>query len=395
MKLLNSHRLKLGLTLVASMLLGGCGTVADPTSWFGDESSRIEPSELKDITNQLTVNTLWKKNIGSGLNNRRLKLVPRLDRGRLYIADAEGLLQSLDASDGTLQWSVETQQPLSGGPGSGEGLVLVGTSDGELIAYSEENGEERWRAPVSSEVLSVPAVALGVAVVQTIDGKLFGFNAADGKQAWMYSRTVPVLTLHGTSSPVINGNRVISGFAGGKLVALNIENGELLWETSVTTPSGRSELERMVDIDGDPLINNGGVFVGTYQGEVAAVSEFSGQVAWRRKLSSFSGIQADWRYLYVSDETGNVWGISPDDGSAMWKQSDLSYRRLSAPAVVDGQVVVGDYEGYLHWINHADGSIIARSRVGSGAIISTPRVANGVVYIYNSDGTLAALQPVL
>jgi outer membrane protein assembly factor BamB len=393
MKNLTVKKFRLASTMLMALALAGCGTVADPTSWFGEGESKIEPTELKDITSELSVQTLWKTNIGSGFNAQRLKLEPRIDRGRLFVADADGLIKSIEAGSGTISWSIDTELPLSGGPGSGEGIVVVGTSDGEVLALREETGEQLWKVQVSSEVLSVPAMALGVVVVHTIDGKLFGLNISDGSQRWLYSRDVPVLTLRGTSSPIINGNRVYCGFAGGKLVALNLDNGELLWESSVTTPSGRSELERMVDIDGDPLVTSGAIFVTTYQGEVAAVSEYSGKVAWRRKLSSYSGIQADWRYLYVSDDVGNVWGINPENGAAMWKQSDLTYRSLSSAAVVGGKVVVGDFEGYLHWMDHATGGIVARSRVGSDAIISTPQVYNGVVYVYNSDGTLAALQP--
>jgi len=394
MKFPRFNKLSLMLALLAPLTITGCGSMADPTSWFGDEDNELEPAQLQDIEKELSVKTLWKTDIGSGLNEQRLKLEPRIDRGRVYVADAEGLLQGLDAKNGKRLWSLETELPLSGGPGSGDGLVVVGTSDGEVVAYSEDSGQLLWQAQVSSEVLSVPAVSSGVIVVHTIDGKLFGLNASDGKQRWLYSREVPVLSLRGTGSPVISGNRVISGFAGGKLVALNLDSGELLWETTVTTPSGRSELERMVDIDGDPFVSNGAVFVATYQGEVAVVSEYSGKVIWRRKLSSFSGVQADWRYLYISDETGNVWAINPEDGVAMWKQSDLANRSLSAPAVINGKVVVGDYEGYLHWMDHATGSVVARSRIGSDPIISAPRVAGDVVYVYNSDGTLAALQPV-
>ncbi len=387
--------LRLLFVSFVSALLAGCGSMADPTSWFGDDVTRVEPNELVSFEEELDVQTLWKLDIGSGMGDKRLKLAPRFDKGRVFVADRDGLVQAIDANTGNRIWSVETDLPLSGGPGSGDELVVVGTSDGEVIALNQDNGTELWRARVSSEILSVPAAAMGVVVVHTIDGKLFGLNATDGKQLWLYSREVPVLTLRGSSSPVISGNMVYTGFAGGKLVALELSTGIMQWEISITAPSGRSELERMVDIDGDPFVNNGVIYVTTYQGDVAAVGEYTGTLMWRRKLSSYNNVVADWRNLYVSDATGQVWGINPDDGAAMWKQSKLLNRQLSAPAVVDGYVVVGDFDGYLHWLSHSDGRMVARTRVGGEAISAAPVMHNGVVYVVGDGGDLAAVKPVL
>jgi outer membrane protein assembly factor BamB len=381
--------------IVFVIFLSGCGSMADPTTWWDDEGNEIKPSELVEISNELQVRTVWSTDVGSGSGDQHLKLVPRIDGGRVFAADSEGKVVSLDATTGKRLWSIDTELPLSGGPGSGSGVVVVGTRDGEVLALDDTNGEIRWKASVSSEVLSVPAVSAGKVVVQTNDGKLYGFDAYDGTQSWLYSRQVPVLTLRGTSSPVISGNTVFSGFAGGKLVAVELSSGLVQWEISVTAPSGRSELERMVDIDGDPLVSNGVVYVATYQGEVAAISEYSGTVLWQRKLSSYSGLGADWRNVYVSDEKGEVWGISPDNGAAMWKQSKLLNRRLSAPAVIAGYVVVGDYDGYLHWLMHEDGKMVARTRIGGSAISAAPVVSEGMLYVFGDGGALAALKPVL
>jgi len=381
------------VSLLTVFLLAGCGTMADPTSWFGDDVKEVEPNELTDFEKTLQVKTLWDTDTGSGTDNLRLRLIPRVDGGRVYAADSEGQVQAFDSLTGERIWGVDLDLPLSGGPGSGEGLVLLGTTDGEVVALNAENGEQLWKAQVSSEVLSVPAAESGVVVVHSIDGKLVGLSTADGKPLWLYSRKVPVLTLRGSSSPVINGGVVYTGFAGGKLVAVDLQKGFVQWEVSITAPSGRSELERMVDIDGDPFISDGTVYVATYQGELAAVSEYSGTLLWRRKLSSYSGIDADWRNLYVSDDAGNVWGINPVNGAAMWKQDKLLNRRLSAPAVIDGYVVVGDYEGYLHWLSHDDGKMVARTRIGSAAITSPPVMSDGVVYVFGDGGALAAVQP--
>jgi outer membrane protein assembly factor BamB len=228
--------------------------------------------------------------------------------------------------------------------------------------------------------------------VHTIDGKLFGLEATNGNERWRYEREVPVLTLRGSGSPVISGGAVYTGTAGGRLVALRVDNGALLWNVNVTVPSGRSELERMSDIDGDPIVLGGGVFVATYQGEVAAVEERSGRVAWRRKLSSYSRMAADRRGLYVSDAEGVVWGLELQSGSARWSQDALKNRRLSNTAIVGGLVVVGDFEGYLHWLDRNDGSLVARTRLGSDPITTGLQVVDDVLYVQGDGGELAAVR---
>jgi outer membrane protein assembly factor BamB len=385
---------KLFISFLSALLLAGCGSVADPTSWFDDDVKEVVPNELTEFEQTLKVKTLWDADIGAGTDNLRLRLIPRVDNGRVYAADSKGQVQAFDSLTGRRLWGVNLDLPLSGGPGSGEGLVLLGTTDGEVVALDADNGQQLWKAQVSSEVLSVPATASGVVVVHSIDGKLAGLSAVDGKRLWLYSLKVPVLTLRGTSSPVINGGIVYAGFDGGKLSALDLQKGFVQWEVSITAPSGRSELERMVDIDGDPFISDGNVYVATYQGELAAVSEYSGTLLWRRKLSSYTGIAADWRNIYISDDTGTVWGISPENGAAMWKQDKLLNRGVSAPAVINGYVVVGDYQGYLHWLSHDDGRMVARTRVGSSAITAAPVMRDGVVYVFGDGGALAAVQPI-
>jgi outer membrane protein assembly factor BamB len=268
--------------------------------------------------------------------------------------------------------------------------VIVGTRDGELIALGESDGSTRWVSQLTSEVLSVPQAASGVVVVHTIDGKVFGLEATTGNERWRYEREVPVLTLRGSGSPVLEGGVAFLGMSGGKLVALRIDNGGLLWDVSITVPTGRSELERLADIDGDPLVFGGGVFVATYQGEVAAVEERSGRLAWRRKLSAYSGLATDGRGLYVSDEEGIVWALDVRSGSAAWSQDALKFRRPSDAVVHGPYVVVGDFEGYVHWIDRSNGELAARERVGSDPITQGIRVVDGVLYVLGDGGDMAA-----
>ena len=379
------------LILLPVMALAGCGTVADPTEWFAGPDV-LKPAELVDLQNKVQPQTVWSRDIGAGTDDQRLNLEPRVVVDTVYVADAEGRVAALAVGDGSRRWQVDLDAPVSGGPGAGQGLVLVGTSDAEVIALNAESGTERWRTRVSSEVLSVPAASDGVVIVHTVDGKLFGLEATNGNERWRYEREVPVLTLRGSGSPVISGGAAYVGMAGGKLIALRADSGSLLWDVNVTVPSGRSELQRLADIDGDPIVLGGGVFVATYQGEVAAIEQRSGRVAWRRKLSSYNRMAADTQGLYVSDADGVVWGLDIRSGAARWSQDGLKHRKLSNMAAVNDLVVVGDFEGYLHWLNRDDGSMVARTRVGSKPITTGLQVVDGVLYVQGDGGELAAVR---
>ena len=378
------------LLLLSLLCLSGCSSM-NPLNWF-DSSDTEPPAELIEIESSIPIKKLWTHSAGGGTNNERVKLIPFVIDGRLFVAQRNGVVKALDVETGRVVWSTDTDLPLSGGPGVGDGLVVVGTSNAKLVALDTESGEERWRVRVSSEILSVPKVASGIVVVHTIDGKIIGLDALDGTQAWLYNRSVPVLSLHGSSSPVISGDKAICGFANGKLAALDLVSGTLLWEAGITLPSGRTELERMVDIDATPLIMESVVYVATFQGELAAVSEATGVVLWRRKLSSHTGMAADWSRLYISDEADQVWAIDPDNGSALWKNNKLYRRQISAPAVIGEYVIIGDFEGYLHWLSREDGRILARTRVGKKPISSAPVVVDGVAYVYGDGGALAAVK---
>jgi outer membrane protein assembly factor BamB len=377
------------LLILGSLVLAGCGTFADPTEWF-DEPPPDAPSALTDYEPRVQPQRLWSRDVGAGTDDQLLGLEPMVLDGVVYVADADGRVQALGAADGRVTWSTDLDRPVSGGPGVGEGLVIVGTRDGELVALGVPDGEIRWEARLTSEVLSVPQAASGVVVVHTIDGKVFGLEATTGNERWRYEREVPVLTLRGSGSPVIDGGAVFLGMSGGKLVALRLDNGGLLWEENITVPTGRSELERLADIDGDPLVFGGGVFVATYQGEVAAVEQRAGRLAWRRKLSAYSGMATDGRGLYVSDEEGVVWALDARSGSAIWSQDALKFRRPSDAVVHGDYVVVGDFEGYVHWIDRASGELAARARVGGDPVTRGIRVVDDVLFVLGDDGDMAA-----
>ncbi len=377
------------LLIILALLLASCG-MGNPFNALG--SAKVEPpAELVEVNTRIQPRTLWSQDVGAGTSDQLLNLVPWADGSQLYVAEAEGAVQALSIETGATLWRAELGVQISGGPGASDDLVLVGTRDADVIALDAATGQERWRSRVSSEVLSTPVSVLNTVVVHTIDGKLIGLNADDGKERWRYERKIPVLTLRGSGSPVISGATVICGLSGGRMVALDVDTGELLWDLTVSIPTGRSELQRLADVDGEPLVRDGSVFVATYQGHVAAIGELTGQKLWQRKLSAYSSMAADWRNVYVSDADGHVWALDADNGVPRWQQKALHNRKLSDVAVLGEYVVVGDFEGYLHWLSSEDGSFVARTRVGKGPVTRGVRVVDDVLYVQGDDGELQAI----
>ncbi len=380
------------LLLLASLLLvSGCTAIANV---IDNPDNTAEPKELVDFEPAIKVRTVWQRRVGSGAGKLYLKLRPAVDGDHVYAATRGGRVRAFDARTGDSIWDTETNSPLSGGPGVGDGLVLLGTSDGEVLALDEKDGEIEWRARVSSEVLSSPVAQGGIAVARTIDGKLFGLSTDDGTRLWVYDRPTPVLTLRGTSSPALAEGIAIAGFDNGQVVAIALSNGQPLWETRVAVPRGRTELERMVDIDADPIIEGNAVYAVTYQGQVAALELFSGEVIWRRDMSSHAGLGVSAENVYVTDNSSHVWALNRLNSSSMWRQAKLEARRVSPPAVFHQFVVVGDLDGYVHWLRKDDGQFVARVRVDSSSIIAAPVATPFAVYVYGSGGELTALQVV-
>lgn len=367
--------------------LTACG-VADRLA--GGEDHALEPSELVDFEASVEVEKLWRCRIGSGVDDRFLKLRALPVGGLVIAAGHEGEVTACDALTGDRVWRAETDAPVSGGPGAGEGLVAVGTLDGEVIALDAGQGTQLWRARVSSEVLAPPLVAPGVVVVRTGDGKLFGLSSRNGSRIWVYDRTMPVLTLRGSGAPALFEDAVIAGFDGGRVVSISLSDGQLRWESAVAVPSGRSELERIVDIDADILVADDTVFVVTFQGQVTALDARLGAVLWRRELSSHAGMGLGRWSVFVSDELSHVWAFDRSSGASLWRQQRMEGRGLGAPLGFDAYVVVADAEGYVHWLRREDGHFAARIRVKDG-VLAPPVAAGDTVYVLDRGGTLSAL----
>jgi outer membrane protein assembly factor BamB len=281
----------------------------------------------------------------------------------------------------------------SAGPGLGVGTVILGSSDADVVALNVENGQVLWKSQVSSEVLSVPVIAHGIVIVRTTDGSVIALNEKNGVKLWHYEMTAPALSVRGIGAPVIYEDNVIEGYANGKLMSLRLTDGKYVWETSIAIPKGRSEVERLVDINVDPVAVGGVIYLIGYHGGAAAVSEQDGDLLWRNEaISSYAGMGHDFRHLYITDAADNVIKLEQRTGAGLWKSKELQHRKLTAPAVYGNYVVAGDFEGYVHWLSVNDGRQLGRIKVADSAIDVKPIVVDDTVYIYAKDGTLAALK---
>ena len=390
------------LIYILLLALSGCSMMENAKRMFvGDKDNAIPPAPLVEFRQSLNVVELWSRRVGKGTDEQYLRLAPVYAAQRLYIMDTRGRLLALDATNGREFWSrnaIERQRfwsqgdevKISAGPGFGEETLLVGTNNGEVFAYQSADGKSMWRARVSSEILSTPIKANDTVIVRTIDGKLHALNGENGHRLWIYDRPVPSLSLRGTATPVIDNDMVIAGFDEGRLAALDLKTGRLLWEARISTPSGSTEMDQMVDIDADPIIMDGVIYAASYQGQVAAIQLQTGRILWTRDISSYAGFTADENYLYVSDQESHVRAFDRYSGEQTWEQQELKMRNVTAPASIGEYIVVGDLEGYLHWMEKQTGAFVARTRPSDAPYIAPPLVVGNFLYAFSSDGTLTA-----
>lgn len=351
-----------------------------------------EPAELTKIEQPaLKPRVLWDESPSSGGDDLHARLRLAVEPDVLVTADVSGDVVALNPKDGRRLWSVETGARIIAGPTVAGAQVYMGTLDAEVLALKRADGAQAWRVAVSSEVMAPPVSDGRVVVVRTGDGKVFGLSADDGARIWSFDRAVPALTLRGLSAPLLAGGIAYIGLDNGRLAALRLETGEVLWEEVVAAPAGRSELERIVDVDADPIVTNEGIYAVSFGGELAAVALADGRVAWRRPIKSYSGIALAGSTLVVTDEDGLVWALDAQTGAAAWKQEALKYRKLSAPLALDEYVVVADFEGYLHWLSPKDGRIVARVRAVDDTVSAPPVVHDGLLYVLADDGEVAAV----
>lgn len=349
------------------------------------------PAELVDFRPTLRVDRLWSSSMPGDEPVLRLGLAPAASGEAVFAAGHGGDVAAFAATTGRALWRSRTKAALSGGPAVGAGVVIVGSSDGEVIALAEADGTERWRAKVRGEVLSAPAVSGPTVVVRTVDGRLIGLAVDDGRELWREQQAVPRLSLRGAATPAVEGTVAVSGFDNGRVLAIGTDDGEILWDALVSPARGRTELERLVDIDSAIRISGPDVFVAGFQGRVAMLALDTGQVWWSREISSHRGLDFDEERVYVSSSEGDIIALRRRTGIELWRQDAFKRRGLSAPASVGPHVVVADFEGYLHWLDKADGSLVARTSAG-GRVSNPPVVIGDVLVVLDDQGRLSAFR---
>lgn len=371
--------------LLASLLLAAC-------SGSSSKKENIEPpTELMDFTATATVDKLWSTSVGDGAGDSGAGLAPAIAGGRAFFASVDGDIVALDAASGKRLWG-NTLESFGGGPGASESLVVAGTLDGAVIAFDAETGAEVWRAKVSSEVISAPVVTAETVIVVANDGRTHALKASDGSQLWAVDRGVPMLSLRGNAAPIVSGDVVVIAGANGSVSAFAVADGRPLWEQRVGVGEGRTDLERMIDVDGRMALLNGDLFVAGYESGAQALTLDGGRTLWTRELSSVSGLAAGNEAVFVSAADGSVWALDRRSGGALWKSEILLHRMLSNPVLMGDFVVVGDLEGQLHWLKRGDGEIAARSKLGGAGFGEGLVIVDDILYAQNQDGSVGAFR---
>jgi outer membrane protein assembly factor BamB len=371
--------------LLSGLYLQGCSWIK---SW-GDEEAG-EPAPLVEFKSSLKVGKIWSTNIGKGMGKQGLSMGPRFSSGVLFAADYKGRLVAVDAASGSKNWELDTEQPFSGGPGLDENQIYMGTIDGRVIAYDRSGGTELWNAQVSSEVLTPPESADGVVIVRCIDGRVFGLDTINGRRIWIYDHSVPLLTLRGNAELLVRGGHAFIGYDDGSVVTLKVEDGSVVWNATIVSPEGRTELERLADVGTQMVIVASDLIVSSYKNRVVSLAVDSGRLLWFKEISSATGIQVDRTNLAVSESNGDLWMLDRRNGSTLWKVDRMTNRGLTRPAFYGNFVVVGDKEGYLHWLDTEIGSFVARQRADKKGFAAAPLSVGTTLYVLTHGGNLIA-----
>lgn len=370
--------------------LGACSTVK---GWFSDDDDDANaPAELIKFEQTVKIKKLWSTGVGDGQGKGLYKLQPVMTESVIYAASAEGEVKAMDRARGKKLWSTDLETGLSGGVGYHDGSLLLGSSDGSVIRLDANSGAVIWSTKLTGEVLAPPQGDGRVVVAQSYDGKLQGLDFETGEKLWTYDSNVPVLTIRGTGTPILRNNVIYAGFANGRVLAFNSRNGTTLWEARVAISQGRSEIERIVDIDGTMALEGNELYAASYQGRVVAIDATNGRKMWQRNVSSFSGVSQGFGNVYVTDEDGTVTAYLRNGQGLRWQQDALAFRELSRPTPVSSYVAVADLEGYIHLMSQVDGEFAGRVKAdGKGA--RADMLADGnVLYVFGNSGKLIAYE---
>lgn len=329
-----------------------------------DKDNLDQPAELIPFNSQYDLETIWLTSSGAGVEEQYVFLRPLILKESVITVSRDGELNVIDLNSGDVAATIALDTVVSAGVGGNEKIWLLATRDAYVIAVDASSRKELWRKRVPSEILATPAIYQDTVVVSTIDGKLLSLDLQNGNVRWQYQRVIPDLTLRGTSEPVITRDRIYAGLADGRLIAISPDNGEVIWDVALAIPAGRSEIQRLVDIDGDAELYGRVLYAASFQGRVAAIDVDRGQFLWARDFSSHTGVILDDKALYSSDDNGNIWALDRLNGATIWKQEKLAHRKLTRPSIIGDFLVVGDFEGYVHILSRYDGHFVARYQLG-------------------------------
>jgi outer membrane protein assembly factor BamB len=381
--------MRIALFVVAA-LVAGCSmpTSMNPLQWVGlSDPPANQPTKLTEIRATVTPRASWTASVGK---SGGFRFRPVVEGGRVFTAAADGVITVLDEATGRVVSRHDIKKKLSGGVQVAENRILVGTLKGEVVAL-DTSGNTAWSTSVAGEVISPAAVSRKIAVVRTSDGRIFGLGLEDGKRQWVYQRPTPALLLRSEAGVLAIGNDVVAGFPNGKLIALDIEDGKLTWEATVSPPRGATELERIADIAGLPLVDGPRVCAASFQGKAACFEIQTRNMTWARDLSSSRALAADAKNIYAVDDASNVHALDKTTGASVWKQDKLLYRRLSSPVVHEGRIVVGDLEGFIHVLSPDDGALIGRLATDGSAVLSMVPTASGLL-VQTERGTVTMVK---
>lgn len=373
---------RLLFVFVAGGLLNACGM-------FGDKDE-LEPAELVDIEPKIELDRAWHAKLGGDSEFLRLALRPAGDGTRIYAASVDGKVSAFDPASGDRQWRTDLEVELTAGPGVGQERVVVVGADGFVIVLDAASGEEAWRLEIKGESVATPLVAGGAVVIQTVDNRLRALDLYNSRELWTVNQSTPALTQRGNASPLLVGSTVVAGFDNGHVLAIDLESGATVWDALLAPPTGRSDLERLADVDGALATVGQDVYAAGYQGRLAALAAESGQILWGLDISTFEGLSADWTSVYTAQDEGIVIALSRRTGAENWRQDVLLRREPTLPVPFATTVVTGDYDGYLHFFSNVDGEYVARVRTGGAAVSNPPVVIGDALYVQTDGGEILA-----
>lgn len=368
----------------ALALLAGCASKGEPA---------YTPKELRSFNETSSLDSQWRRSVGDGFGRARYPIAPAREGNTVFAADANGLVAAFDAQSGEREWQIELDTPISSALNAIAGQVYLGTRNGEVIALSQRDGSVSWRSRVSSEVLAAPQANQQLLLVQSIDGQITALDRASGEERWVYTSSQPALTLRGTGTPMVIDPVTFVGLANGRLATLDNRSGQPLWEMQIATPRGHSDVERLVDLSGQPVLSpDGRLFVTSYNGRVVALEATQGGTLWEANISSRHTPVLVGNLLLVVSDNSHVIALDANSGQEVWRNTDLEDRWLTPPAFADGRLVVGDFEGYVHLLDAREGNLVGRTRVHSSGISVRPVTEGSTIHVQANNGRLETLE---